>query len=76
MFQRRIRLEGFIVADTPEYNARFFTEIPPLVAQGKITGKEHLFAGLESGPTAFLSMFNGTSTGKPVVVVDTKYGAL
>ncbi|KAJ7886738.1 hypothetical protein B0H13DRAFT_896904 [Mycena leptocephala] len=39
MFQRRIRLEGFIVADTPEYNARFFTEIPPLVAQGKITGK-------------------------------------
>ncbi|KAJ6536789.1 hypothetical protein DFH09DRAFT_1324532 [Mycena vulgaris] len=29
MFKRRIRLEGFIVADTPEYNARFFTEIPP-----------------------------------------------
>ncbi|KAJ7637205.1 hypothetical protein B0H17DRAFT_1149536 [Mycena rosella] len=70
MFKRRIRLEGFIVADTPEYNTRFFTEIPPLVAQGKITGQEQLFAGLERGPEAFLSMFDGKSTAKPVVVVD------
>ncbi|KAJ6536756.1 hypothetical protein DFH09DRAFT_931115 [Mycena vulgaris] len=75
MFKRRIRLEGFIVADTPEYNARFFTEIPPLVAQGKITGQEHLFMGLESGPEAFLSLFNGSSTAKPVVVVDPDYAS-
>ncbi|KAJ7129173.1 hypothetical protein C8R44DRAFT_614747 [Mycena epipterygia] len=75
MFKRRIRLEGFIVADTPEYNARFFTEIPPLVAQGKITGQEQLFAGLERGPEAFLSLFNGTSTAKAVVVVDPAYGS-
>ncbi|KAJ7167684.1 hypothetical protein C8R46DRAFT_1093806 [Mycena filopes] len=73
MFKRRIRLEGFIVADTPEYNARFFAEIPPLVAQGKIKAQEQLFMGLESGPEAFVSMFDGTSTGKPVVVVDEAY---
>ncbi|KAJ7462108.1 hypothetical protein FB451DRAFT_1181097 [Mycena latifolia] len=70
MFKRRIRLERFIVADTPEYNVRFFTEVPPLVAQGKIKGQEQLFAGLENGPKVFLPLFDGTSTVKPVVVVD------
>ncbi|KAJ7462119.1 hypothetical protein FB451DRAFT_1353065 [Mycena latifolia] len=75
MFKRRIRLEGFIVADTPEYNAQFYTQVPPLVAQGKITGQEQLFAGLENGPAAFLSLFDGTSTAKPVVVVDPQYGS-
>ncbi|KAJ7787759.1 hypothetical protein B0H14DRAFT_2951996, partial [Mycena olivaceomarginata] len=55
IFHRRIRLEGFVVADTPEYNARFFSEIPPLMAEGKIKAQEQLFAGLESGPEAFLS---------------------
>jgi NADPH-dependent curcumin reductase CurA len=55
MFHRRIRLRGFVVADTPEYNARFFSEIPPLMAEGKIKAQEQLFAGLESGPEAFLS---------------------
>ncbi|KAJ7118541.1 hypothetical protein C8R43DRAFT_1137280 [Mycena crocata] len=74
MFKRRIRLEGFVVADTPEYNARFYAEVPPLLAQGKIRGQEQLFAGLESGPEALLSMFNGTSTAKPVIVVDPEYG--
>jgi NADPH-dependent curcumin reductase CurA len=76
MFHRRIRLEGFVVADTPEYNARFFSEIPPLIAEGKIKAQEQLFAGLESGPEAFLSMFDGTSVAKPVVVVDSKYGGV
>ncbi|KAJ7682244.1 hypothetical protein DFH06DRAFT_1289783 [Mycena polygramma] len=74
LFKRRLRFEGFIVADYPEYNERFYTEIPPLVAQGKIVAQEQLFDGLDKDPEAFLSMFNGTSTGKPVVVVDPKYG--
>ncbi|KAJ7318357.1 hypothetical protein DFH08DRAFT_669966, partial [Mycena albidolilacea] len=42
VFHRRIRLEGFVVADTPEYNARFFSEIPPLIAGGKIKAQEQL----------------------------------
>ncbi|KAJ6486467.1 hypothetical protein C8R47DRAFT_1177608 [Mycena vitilis] len=40
----------------------------------KIVAQEQLFEGLDNGPEAFLSMFNGTSTSKPVVVVDPKYG--
>ncbi|KAJ7228187.1 hypothetical protein GGX14DRAFT_508609 [Mycena pura] len=74
VFKRRIRLQGFIVMDTPEGAARFFKEIPPLVAQGTITGEEHLFHGIESAPRAFLSLFDGTATAKPVVVVDPDYG--
>ncbi|KAJ7795326.1 hypothetical protein B0H14DRAFT_2919724 [Mycena olivaceomarginata] len=58
MFHRRIRLEGCVVADTPECNARFFSEIPPLIAEGRIKAQEQLFAGLESGPEAVLSLLS------------------
>ncbi|KAJ7839151.1 hypothetical protein B0H14DRAFT_2787905 [Mycena olivaceomarginata] len=75
VFKRRISFQGFIVADSPEMNARFFAEIPPLVAQGKIKTEAHEFKGLENGAAAFLSMFDGSATARPVLVVDPQYGS-
>ncbi|KAF7332664.1 Zinc-type alcohol dehydrogenase-like protein PB24D3.08c [Mycena kentingensis (nom. inval.)] len=73
IFQRRLRISGFIATDAPALMARFMEEFPPLVAQGKIFSQEEVFVGLENAPRAFLSLFNGRSTGKPVVVLDPAY---
>jgi NADPH-dependent curcumin reductase CurA len=53
----------------------FFQDIPALLAQGKLKSEEHLFWGMENGIAAFLSLFDGTAKAKPVVVIDTNYGA-
>ncbi|KAJ7220688.1 hypothetical protein GGX14DRAFT_431753 [Mycena pura] len=75
LFHRRIRVQGFLVTDSPDLLGRFFQEIPVLLAQGKLKSEEHLFWGMENGIAAFLSLFDGTAQAKPVVVLDPKYGA-
>jgi NADPH-dependent curcumin reductase CurA len=46
------------------------TEVPPLIAQGKIKAKEHAVHGLENTPQLFADMLKqGGTSGKPVIVV-------
>ncbi|KAF7305268.1 ADH-zinc-N domain-containing protein [Mycena chlorophos] len=74
IFKRRLRIQGFFISDgLPALLPRFLNEIPPLLAQGKIKSQEQLFLGLDKGIEAFLSMYDGSSKAKPVVVVDASY---
>ncbi|KAF7288343.1 ADH-zinc-N domain-containing protein [Mycena chlorophos] len=74
VFKRRLRIQGFLVSDgMSALLPRFLAEVPVLLAQGKLKSEEQLFVGLEKGIEAFLSLYDGTSKGKPVVVVDEAY---
>ncbi|KAJ7048922.1 hypothetical protein C8F01DRAFT_1266456 [Mycena amicta] len=74
VFKRRLRIEGFLVSDGPAtLMPRFLAEIPTLLAQGKLKSEEQQFKGLDKGIEAFLSLFDGSSKAKPVVVIDEAY---
>ncbi|KAJ7751444.1 hypothetical protein B0H16DRAFT_1548443 [Mycena metata] len=75
MFPLRLNLRGFLITDHLGMQPRFLAEIPPLLAQGKIKVKEHLFHGLENGIEAFQSLFDGNAMAKPVIVVDEQYAS-
>ncbi|KAJ7439067.1 hypothetical protein B0H11DRAFT_2103251 [Mycena galericulata] len=75
LFRLRLRLQGFIITDHLAEMSRFLAEIPPLLAQGKLKSEEHVFSGLENGVAAFLSLFDGSAKGKPVIVVDPEYAS-
>lgn len=73
IFKKRLTIHGFIVPDLiPKYAGRFFTEIPALLAQGKIIGEESVIEGIENAPQAIVDMLTGgrgADVGKPVIIV-------
>ncbi|KAJ7117563.1 hypothetical protein C8R44DRAFT_673936 [Mycena epipterygia] len=73
VFKKRIRIEGFLVPDlAPCLAPRFYAEMPRLVAEGKITAKEHVTEGLENGPAALAAVLReggNEAAGKPVLLV-------
>ncbi|KAJ7477177.1 hypothetical protein B0H11DRAFT_1864861 [Mycena galericulata] len=71
IFKKRLTINGFLIADhAPTMAGRFFSEIPALVAQGKLLTEEHLIKGIENGPAAFVDMLKGAfPVGKPIIVV-------
>ncbi|KAJ7672838.1 hypothetical protein B0H17DRAFT_1083540 [Mycena rosella] len=71
IFKKRLTVQGFLIADHAAKMApRFFSEVPALVAQGKLVSEEHLVHGIENGPAAFVDMLKGgRALGKPVIVV-------
>ncbi|KAJ7135918.1 hypothetical protein C8R44DRAFT_662176 [Mycena epipterygia] len=75
LFRLRLRLQGFLIADHLAEQPRFLAEVPPLLAQGKLKSEEHIFTGIENGVAAFLSLFDGSSKAKPVIVVDQQYAS-
>jgi NADPH-dependent curcumin reductase CurA len=74
IFKKRLWIEGFLVPDlTPRLAPRFYAEMPPLVAAGTITAREHIIDGLENGPDALLAVLREGEgmrpLGKPVILV-------
>ncbi|KAJ6632166.1 hypothetical protein B0H10DRAFT_2159584 [Mycena sp. CBHHK59/15] len=73
IFKKRLRIEGFLVPDlAPRLAPRFYAEMPALVAEGKITAKEHIIEGLENGPAALVDVLRqggNDAAGKPVILV-------
>lgn len=66
---KRARIQGMIVWD---YNSRadeFERDMHEWVAGGKVKGREHVVAGLENAPAAFLGLFRGENIGKLIVEV-------
>ncbi len=60
-------MKGFIVTD---YAARYEEAVRELgrwVAQKKLKYTEHIVAGLENAPKAFIGLFSGENTGKQIV---------
>jgi NADPH-dependent curcumin reductase CurA len=71
LLTRNVKKEGFIVA-RPAWVKRYpeaLAQLATWVAEGKIKMRETVAEGLESAPKAFLSLFDGSNTGKMVVKV-------
>jgi len=72
MFKKRLIVRGLLVPDlVPKYAEKFFSEIPALLAQGKIKGLEHITNGIENAGQVLVDCLKegGGGVGKPVVLV-------
>jgi NADPH-dependent curcumin reductase CurA len=64
---KRIKVEGFIVADHIALWPTALTELAGHVAAGRIRYRETIAEGLESAPEAFIGMLKGRNFGKQLV---------
>ena len=64
---RRIKIEGFIVGDHPEFRAEALAELSDLVASGRLRYRETVRKGLESAPQALVELLHGGNFGKMLV---------
>ncbi|KAJ3842652.1 hypothetical protein F5878DRAFT_576473 [Lentinula raphanica] len=73
IMKKRLTVRGFIVPDfIPQFGARFFQEVPALVAQGKLRSKETIIGEKwEDVPNGIIKMMSSGygHAGKPVIVV-------
>lgn len=64
---RRLKLQGFIVADHWDRFGEFVEEVGGYVADGRITYRETVREGLGSAPEAFIGLLEGYNIGKMLV---------
>ncbi|KAJ3824232.1 hypothetical protein F5880DRAFT_1561378 [Lentinula raphanica] len=73
IMKKRLTVRGFIVPDfIPQFGARFFQEVPALVAQGKLRSEETIIGEKwEDVPNGIIKMMSSGygHAGKPVIVV-------
>ena len=67
MLRKKIRLQGFIIADHFDEFGAFAKEVAPPVLSGEITVREDVVEGLDEAPGAFIGMLTGSNFGKLVV---------
>ena len=53
----------------PKYEAKFYEEVPAMVAKGELKYKEDKTFGLENVGEACLAVQTGENTGKSVIIV-------
>ncbi len=64
---KRLTIRGFIVSDSLDQMPRFLAEVTPLVAAGKLIGKETIVEGIDRAPQTFIDMLRGSNVGKMLV---------
>ncbi|THU97229.1 NAD(P)-binding protein [Dendrothele bispora CBS 962.96] len=72
IMKKRLLLRGFIVPDfLSQFGAKFYNEVPALVAQGKLKSEERIIEGWDNAAEALVDMMKTghDAIGKPVVVV-------
>lgn len=69
LLTQRLRAEGFLVFDHEDKWDEFHAEMAEHLAAGRVSLEETLYRGIDAVPEAFLSLFNGASTGKALVDV-------
>ncbi|KAA1418222.1 NADP-dependent oxidoreductase [Mumia zhuanghuii] len=67
LLSQRLRAEGFLVFDHEDKWDRFHAEMADHLTAGRVSVEETHYRGLDAVPEAFLSLFNGASTGKVLV---------
>ena len=67
MTRMRISMQGFIVRDWFGRIPEFLAFMAPLLKDGRIRHREHVVAGLENAPAAFIGMLRGENLGKTIV---------
>lgn len=66
---KRLRMEGFIVMDFHEDDAKAQSDLERWVAGGEIKAVEDIFDGLERAPAALVGLLSGDNRGKRLVRV-------
>ncbi|KFK37749.1 hypothetical protein AALP_AA3G025100 [Arabis alpina] len=66
---KRIRIQGFVVADYFHKYSEFLEFVLPCIREGKITYVEDVVEGLENGPSALIGLFHGKNVGKQLIMV-------
>ncbi|OOF97434.1 hypothetical protein ASPCADRAFT_129123 [Aspergillus carbonarius ITEM 5010] len=72
MVTKRIHMQGFIVTDAnfgPKYDKERDGKVSAWLRDGSIIAKEHLTAGIENGPEAFVAMLRGENLGKAILKI-------
>ncbi|HMC48925.1 MAG TPA: NADP-dependent oxidoreductase [Caballeronia sp.] len=67
MLTQRLKVQGFIVSESPEVWPEALTQLGGLVAQKKLQYRETIAQGLENAPEAFLGLLKGKNFGKQLV---------
>ncbi|MEM9572568.1 MAG: NADP-dependent oxidoreductase [Pseudomonadota bacterium] len=66
---KRLRMEGFIAMDFPEYEAQADADLAAWAASGELKVVEDIVDGLENAPAALIGLLNGENRGKRMVRV-------
>lgn len=66
---KRIRIQGFLVVDYVSVFPEFIPKTVGYLRSGKIQALEDVSVGVESIPSAFVGLFQGSNIGKKVVTL-------
>lgn len=69
LLRSRLRIQGFIQRDYPEYRDDFYREMGGWLREGRIRHREDIVDGLENAPAAFQGLLRGENFGKLVIRV-------
>ena len=67
IFDKQLRLQGFLVSAFRERWDEARAELVQLVATGRLKYRESIADGIENAPAAFIGMLNGRNVGKQLV---------
>jgi len=67
IFDKRLRLQGFLNGDYRDHWDRARAELEELVAGGRLRTREDIAEGLENAPAAFIGLLQGRNQGKQLV---------
>jgi NADPH-dependent curcumin reductase CurA len=67
IFDKKLRLQGFLLSDYREMWDQARAELEELVASGRLRYRETLAKGIENAPEAFIGMLQGRNIGKQLV---------
>jgi NADPH-dependent curcumin reductase CurA len=67
LLTQRLKVQGFIVSESPEVWPEALKQLGGLVAQSKLQYRETIVQGLENAPEAFLGLLKGKNFGKQLV---------
>ena len=67
LLTQRLKVQGFIVSESPEVWPEALTQLGGLVAQKKLQYRETIAQGLDAAPEAFIGLLKGKNFGKQLV---------
>ncbi len=67
LFDKRLRLQGFLLSDYRALWDQARAELQDLVASGRLRYRETIAMGIENAPEAFIGMLKGRNIGKQLV---------
>ncbi|MDX1486806.1 MAG: NADP-dependent oxidoreductase [Acidiferrobacterales bacterium] len=67
IFDKKLRLQGFLLSDYRELWGQARAELEELVASGHLRYRETIAKGIENAPIAFIGMLQGGNIGKQLV---------